>query len=128
MNPQRGDHSSAHESLSESSLRNASGKRLAAGDAKRLLDEVLGETLSRRQESPGELLQVLRHWRATANADQLQAHVMPELVRTVLQHRLGSRCGKLPQELFAEIGQVIWENESGRRRVERLWNALGAGQ
>ncbi|MEM6471426.1 MAG: hypothetical protein AAF802_17825 [Planctomycetota bacterium] len=98
----------------------------AEGEVSSILLDVLGETLVRRQESAGDLLRALTDFRQQTQTDRFDESVVPKLIRVVLRHRLGESFNKLPNELFAEVGQSLWDHKGSRHRVERLWNALGA--
>jgi len=89
-----------------------------------LLAEVLGETLSRQREDPGELVEALRHWKASLAEATLERDRFAELVDRVLWHRLGEKAGKLPDRLRTEVGDALWNDPASRQRIEQLWNRL----
>ena len=98
----------------------------AINSNQQLLQEVLGETLVRNQENSDQLVDALRSFR-----QRHQSHVCDEtlfslIVREVLRHRLGQRSGKLPADLFDEVGRALWSHDESRQRIERFWGALGA--
>ena len=92
-----------------------------------LLQEVLGETLIRNQENSGQLIEALRSYRQQHAELPCDQSLFVMITREVLRHRLGERFGKLPTDLFEEVGRALWTNEGSRKRVERFWNSLGAG-
>ena len=96
--------------------------------SKRMLDEVLGETLLRRQECSEELLRVLARWRSQLGRDELAEDDFPILIREVLAYRLSAKAKKLPDDLFQEVGGALWAHEASRERVFQLWQSLEAGR
>ncbi|MCO8121101.1 hypothetical protein NHH03_05075 [Stieleria sp. TO1_6] len=92
-----------------------------------LLEQVLSETLVRSQENSTHLSDALRHWRQENPAYPFDETLFAPLVRQVLAHRLGEQAKRLPDDLFAEVGRALWENEHSRQRVLRLWNSLETG-
>ena len=90
-----------------------------------LLQEVLGETLSRGQENCEQLVAVLREFRSSRGRQPMDQELCIEVARQVLKHRLARQYAKLPADLFEEVGQALWNNDLSRQRIERLWCSLG---
>ncbi|MEO1618684.1 MAG: hypothetical protein AAFV88_22735 [Planctomycetota bacterium] len=101
---------------------------LADSEMSSVLREVLGETMIRDQENVGQLIGALVHLRERSSAGGCDASILKQMIRVVLRHRLGESYQKLPDDLFVEVSQSLWEHESSRHRVERLWNSLGASR
>jgi hypothetical protein len=91
-----------------------------------LLQEVLGETLIRNQENSDQLVQTLRAFQKQQTESECDEALFVQIVRQVLRHRLGERAGKLPGDLFEEVGRAMWTNDGSRLRVIRFWTSLGA--
>lgn len=120
--------------------REAESSDQAAGDGKaaapaaanqpspsqQLLQEVLGETLVRNREHPGQLVQVLRALHGQYADHECDEALFTLIAREVLRHRLGPRSSKLPKDLYDEVGRALWTNENSRGRVQRFWDSLGA--
>ncbi|WP_182870517.1 hypothetical protein [Stieleria mannarensis] len=92
----------------------------------RLLQEVLGETLVRSQEDSRQLLDALRKFHRRHQDHAIDPGLFVLIAKAVLKHRLGARARHLPAELYDEVGGALWSHEHSRRRIERLWNSLGA--
>ncbi|MEM9588483.1 MAG: hypothetical protein AAGA03_14460 [Planctomycetota bacterium] len=101
-----------------------SGRASSDRERKELLAEVLGETLSRQQEQPAELLAVLKRWSEARGSNPLQQADYPDLVRRVLKQRLGSRAERFPDRSIMEISDVLWNDPASRGRIDRLWQSL----
>ncbi|QEF98446.1 hypothetical protein Mal15_24980 [Stieleria maiorica] len=101
-------------------------KGLTPTQNQQLLQEVLGETLVRNQENSQQLLETLRRFRIRHQDHAIDPGLFVLIAKAVLKHRLGVRSRQLPAELYDEVGGALWSNEQSRRRIERLWNSLGA--
>lgn len=112
------------------SLTSAAGSASApaTSENQRLLQEVLGETLIRNQENSDQLVQVLREFQRQHRRHDFDEALFVLIARQVLRHRLGDRAGKLPVDLFNEIGRALWSNQDSRERVRRFWSSLGAAK
>ncbi|MEL6110007.1 MAG: hypothetical protein AAFU85_28680 [Planctomycetota bacterium] len=104
----------------------ASAQASSASDSRRMLEEVLGETLLRRQESVGELRRVLLEFRDRLGREELVEDDFPLLIREVLGCRLSKQAKRLPDDLFQEVGGALWSHEPSRQRVFQLWHSLEA--
>ena len=104
------------------------GNDSAARTREELLSHVLTETLERQREDPSVLVAVIRDWRATLEDDSFCETMCQRLVGQVLGHRLGGVSQDLPQQMFEEIGAILWSNSESRLRVQRLWESIRVRQ
>ncbi|TWU45184.1 hypothetical protein Q31b_03550 [Novipirellula aureliae] len=104
--------------------KDSEANRESAAQAKALLNEVLGETLSRQRESPVDLMETLKAWRRSQQDARFDNIRCEEMIGEVLRHWLGALSEKLPSSLQHDVGDVLWNDPTSQMRLNRLWASL----